>query len=443
MTLSFSRPGSRLTELVLTCLMAAFCAARLPAQNVPSPATPQAAPQQAVRRLTLEQAKELALQNKAVVLARLNLEEKQLGITAATKDYFPKLLASWTYFHFDDPLGQLTIANSGRFGILPPGTIFKQTSVVNENAPLGVVMGAQPITKLIAVNAAVQLARAEANVAQAQLDKGTQELLSGVAQTYQGLLGALRIHAILQMQINALDQLVRIKPVPQLRIALVESRQGLQVVRAQAQELSVLLNDLLNLPACTVIELVDPVPGCLPARCADDAAQQAMANSPEIREAEQGVVKAEAALKVARMAYLPDVNVIGGSADQHFADYIQHGFSFVGVTANYTVFEWGKKLDVVKQRQALITVAHQNLAVVTDKVQVEARKAFIAYEQAREALQLAGEMAQARKEAEKGAAGEAALQAKGETAKAELEQMKAEIAYRVAHAKLAGLLGQP
>jgi hypothetical protein len=35
------------------------------------------------------------------------------------------------------------------------------------------------------------------------------------------------------------------------------------------------------------------------------------------------------------------------------------------------------------------------------------------------------------------------LQAQGETAKAELEQMKAEIAFRVAHAKLAALIGAP
>jgi outer membrane protein TolC len=304
-------------------------------------------------------------------------------------------------------------------------------------------MAAQPITKLIAVNAAVQLARADANVAQAQLDRGTQELLSGVAQAYQGLLGALRIQAALQLQINALDPLVRAKPVPQLRIALLEARQGLQQVQAQAQELTVQLNDLLGLPACTAVELVDPLPGNLPVRCADDAAQMAVANSPEIQEAEQAIVKADAALKVARMAYLPDVNVIGGWANQHGADYIQHDFTFIGLTANYTIFEWGKKKDVVKQREALIAVASQNVSVVSDKVQLETRKAFVAFEQSREALQLATEMAQARRDAEKAAAGEAALQAKADTAKAELEQMKAEIAYRVAHAKLAGMLGHP
>jgi hypothetical protein len=51
-------------------------------------------------------------------------------------------------------------------------------------------------------------------------------------------------------------------------------------------------------------------------------------------------------------------------------------------------------------------------------------------------------MVEARKAAEKAAVGKAALQAKAETSKAELEQMKAEIAYRVAYAQLAALIGK-
>jgi hypothetical protein len=70
-------------------------------------------------------------------------------------------------------------------------------------------------------------------------------------------------------------------------------------------------------------------------------------------------------------------------------------------------------------------------------VQSEARKAYGVFAQSLEAYQLAGEMVQARKAAEKGAADlTAAAVAKGATAKAELEYMKAEIDYRVAHAKL-------
>ena len=49
-------------------------------------------------------------------------------------------------------------------------------------------------------------------------------------------------------------------------------------------------------------------------------------------------------------------------------------------------------------------------------------------------------MVQARKDAQKAAAGPAAVQAAADAAKAELEYMKAEITYRVAHAQLAAIV---
>jgi outer membrane protein TolC len=415
------------------------------AQGPPATLPPAAAPPSPppVCRLTLEEAKQRALaNNKALALARLNTEEKGYGVSAAQKDYFPKLLGNVSYFRFSDDLGTVLTA-SGRHGFLAPGSSIAQLAVLNQNSTLSTVLVAQPITKLIAVNAAVQLARADEAIAHAQADKGTREVLSGVEQAYQGLLGAQRIQTALELQVKLLEQLLAAEPLPELRVGLVEARQGLVQTRAQIQQLTDLLDNLLDLPPCTVLELVDPLPAPPPVRCADEAAQMALGNNPDVREAEQGVAKAEAALKVARMNYLPDVNVVAGYANQNFADYIQPNFSYVGVTGSWTLFEWGKRKEVSRQRQTLIALANQNLQVITDKVQLDARKAYVAFEQAREEYRLAGEMVQARKEAEKAAAGAAVVKAKSETAKAELETMKAEIAYRVAHAQLAALLGCP
>jgi outer membrane protein TolC len=141
------------------------------------------------------------------------------------------------------------------------------------------------------------------------------------------------------------------------------------------------------------------------------------------------------------MDYIPDVSVIGGYANQTAADYIQPNIGYMGVTATYTFWDWCKRGEVKRQRETTIALAHQNLRVTIDRVEQEARKAFGSYEQAREAFGLGQEMVQARKEAEKGATTPAAmLAAKAATAKAELELMKAEIAYRVAHAQLMGIL---
>jgi outer membrane protein TolC len=392
-------------------------------------------------QLSLDEARQMALaNNRSLALARLNVESKGHAASAASKDYLPKLIGNETYFHFNDNLGSVVTVQKGKLGILPPGALTSDVSVVNKDSSLTTLMLAQPLTKLIAVHALTQIARADEASARAQLDKGTRDLLSGVAQAYHGLVGLRRLQAALELQIQILEQAAAAKPIPELRVSLLQARQGLIEVRGQVRELNDQLASLLALPPCTILDPVDPLPVDLTVHSPDDAAQLAMTNSPEVREAQQTVCKAEAALKIARMAYLPDVSVVGGYANQTTANYIQPDIGYVGVTGSWTMFEWGKKRDVTRQRETDIAMAQENVRVTMDKVGLEARKAFSTFEQTREAYQLAGEMVQARKDAEKNAAGAAMLQAKGDTAKAELEAMKAEIAYRVAHAQLAGLI---
>jgi outer membrane protein TolC len=394
-----------------------------------------------VRCLTLDEARQLAANcNKSIALAQLNVLEKQHATRAAGKDYFPKVLGSVTYFNFNDDLGSVVSVPRGTRGILAPGVTTFNVAVLNQNSALSTLMLAQPITKLIAVNAAVQIARADQAAAQAQLDKGLQDLLSGVGQAYYGLLGVQRIEAALAMQVGMLDQMLASKSDPELRILTLGTKQALSQVREQVQELTDQLDTLLGLPPDTRLELADPMPADLPVHSAEEAAQLALSGNAEIRQAEQSIAKAHAALQVAKMDYVPDVNVIGGYANQTFASYIQPNIGFVGVTANYTFWDWGKRRDIKRQRDMDIAMAEQNVRVTIDKVRGEARKAYANFEQARDAYKLAGEMVKARQDAEKGAAAAAAMQAKADTSKAQLEEMKAEIAYRVAYAQLAGII---
>jgi outer membrane protein TolC len=429
--------------LFLTAILAFFLVSSGPpalaAEEAPT-LPPPAAMEPPARRLTLEEAKQLALaDNKSLALARLSIEEKRHIKAAAWKDYFPKIIGNVTYLHFNDNLGSLLTAPNLGLGLIPPGTAIS-TTAIRQDSTFVTPLVVQPLTKLIAVNAAVQIARADEVAARAQLDKGTRDLLSGVAQAYYALLGAQRIEAAVALQVQMLEEQIKATPLPALRIGLLEARQGLVQVRGQMRELTEQLNNLLDLPPCTWLELVEPIPAEPPVHCADDAAQAALTNSPEVRAAEQNLAKARAALQVARMDYIPDVLLFGGYQNQSALSIIQPNISFLGLTANYTFWEWGKRRNITNQRKADIALAQQNVEVIRDKVLLEARKAYNSFEQAREAYQLAGAMVQARKDVEKAAFGPAAIQAKADTARAELDYMKAEISYRVAHAQLMALI---
>ncbi len=419
---------------------------------------PAPAPAATSLHLTLEQARETALaNNRQLQLGQLNLAEKQLAAAAATKDYFPKLLGSAAYLRFNDDLGSVVATRERTLGgaTIGPGGVIQvptvtvpgrsiSTAVLNQDTAFGSLMVVQPITKLIGVSALVDIARADVGIAAAQLDQGQRQLLSGINQAYYGLLAARQIVGALQLQAQALDPLVKMNPAPALRLAQLELRQGLVEAQKQADELADLMNQLLGLPPGTVLELAEPELPEVPVTTADEAAALAVGNSPQIREAAQNILKAEAGLKAAKMAYLPDVNVFGAYIGQSAADYIQEDFTTLGVTASYTFFEWGKKNLVHRQRQTQMVMAHRNVEVMRETVDLDARKAFLAYRQAEETLQIASDTVTARQAAEKGLMDPMALMtAKGATAKAQLDQLQAAVNYRVAHAKLLEAIGQP
>ncbi len=423
----------------LALAFAGFFAAIVPSRSSAQEAIP-AGPTAVFRipnavRLTLDQSRQTDHEkNRALVLENLNVDQKHLATAAANERLFSKkVMGSETYFHFDKPLGSVLTTRAG-------STI--SVDVANQDTSLATVFVAQPITKLIAVNAAVQVSRADECIAQAKLDQGTKDLLSGVTQAYYGLIGAQRIQSALQLQGTVLEQQVAATQSPQLRIGYIELRQGMVQVQGQVRELMDQLDDLLGFAPGTPLELADPVPPVPPVQSAEQTVAMALMCNADVREAEQKIVKAEAGMKIAKMAYLPDVNVIGGYANQTSASYIQPDIGYLGVTASYTFWEWGKKRDVCAESESTLALARQNLQVTRDKVQLEARKSYGSFEQALESARLAEQMVHACSDAERGVADPSAvLTAKSATAKAQLELMKADIAYRVADAQLMRTIG--
>ena len=109
---------------------------------------------------------------------------------------------------------------------------------------------------------------------------------------------------------------------------------------------------------------------------------------------------------------------------------------------SWMLLDWGKRREVKHQREAQIALAIQNVQVVSEKGQFDARKAFLVYRQAEEELRIAGDFVKARKDAEGEATDLPSKMAAGSaTAKAQLDQMQAEVSFRIAHTILMAALG--
>jgi outer membrane protein TolC len=425
-------------------LILAVGSVSVPAQDARISAPALAPTPPGAYHLSLEEAEQRALaQNKNLTLGRLGVQEKSIATSAARTDYFPKVLGNVTYFHFNDNLGSVVTVPLRRLGPITLGGKTVAVNAVNQDSTLGSFTVAQPITKLILVNAAVKLASADAAIAKAQLDKGTRELLTDVAEGFYGLQGARQIDAALSLQVEYLQQALRAAPKPETRVTLIETQQALLQAHSQAADLNEQLGNLLSFPAGTILMPTEPLPPTPSVHSPDEAAQVALACNPQVLEAKASLDKARAGLQAANAEFLPDINVFGSYFNQSMIPSIQQNIGAIGVTGSYTFVDFGKRRKVKFQRQTQIIQAQVNVQATIDKVVLEARQAYLGYEQSQQALTLASEMVQARKESESDLKDPAAIQtAKGATAKAGLEQIQAAIAYRVACARLAGAMGR-
>jgi outer membrane protein TolC len=404
----------------------------------------------AARRITLDEAKELALAaSKLLNLATLNAESKAYAIRAARADYFPKVSGTVLYFHFSDNLGQVLTTQGTTLRLpsgvpllsLPPTTV--EASVLQQNSSFAFVNAVQPITDLLKVRQGVKIAQADEQIAKADLEKGTRELVSGVQQLFWGLLAARRIQAGAREGVRGAELLAQTKTL-EAQAALLEARQALQQVEKQVADLQEQLNGLLDLPLCTPLELVEPPLPIPPFHCVDEAIGLALAASPEIRKAQQTIAKAEAALAAGKLDYVPSIAAIGGYANQTAASYIQQDIGFLGVVGTYTFVDWGKRRNTVRERKTLVSMASLQLQQTEDEVRQKAQKAFRELAEAQEARQTAHEMAALRTEAEKKAGAPAALMAAVKARMlADVDFVKADLAYRQAYVQLMSLVGQP
>jgi outer membrane protein TolC len=181
----------------------------------------------------------------------------------------------------------------------------------------------------------------------------------------------------------------------------------------------------------------------------DQAVVQALACSPEVQEARNGIAKAQAGMKIARLSYMPAVNVVGGYAYQDVVTNIinEQNIGFIGATASVPIFAGGKRRATCRQRETQMAMAQHNLRMVEDKTRLAVQKVYRDFDGAWQATHVAHEILRLQTDAVTNNTDQAAAVALlGAQKQAQLEVMKAEAAYRLAHAQLMSVvrgLGPP
>jgi outer membrane protein TolC len=330
---------------------------------------------QGIQRITLEetQAKAQAGAHKVADLARLGIDAARYHRKAAQADYLPKIGSEFFNLHFNKFMGQrFQLVN--RIATLP---------LVDKDQTIFVATVTQPVTPLFKVREVVRIARADEAIAEAKATQMLAQVAANIETIYFRLLVAQRSQA-----------------------------------DATLPELRQIMNTLIGYPVDTALELAAPEPAS-DSFSLEEATQQALMNSPEVVEAQQTVVKAKAAVRLSKLAYVPDVAVIGGYSFQNAIPALPRDFSFVGVEASLNIFDFGKRENIINESQTRLSMAEANLELVRMKVAANARNAFFQLQRNREIRNAAREFANLTKQP-----------------KAEADMFQAELDYRTARHQL-------
>jgi outer membrane protein TolC len=391
-----------------------------------TPAAAQATSPQ-IQLITLDEAQSQAAATTQKNLGQFGVDAAKYHRQAAQADYFPKLDASFLNMHFNKFLGQqFQLIN--RQVALP---------LFGKNMTAIAFTVTQPVTPLLQVHQAVNIARADEEIAKAKADALSAQIAANVEQAYFGLLIAQRQQTVAATKVRMLESGSQVASTVAMTIgntterqtAFLEANKELVAATDEVTERTHSLNTLIGLPADTKLVLAIPEPATetisLP-----QVTQQAVANSPEVVEAAQTVVKAKAASKLSKLEYIPSVAVVGGYFNQPQAvlPALPQDFSFLGFIATYTLFDFGKREKTVSERSAQVSMAEANLTLVQAKVAAGAQKAYLDLERSRKIRDLTRRLAVSRPEM--------ATDDPVGRAKAEVEMFQAEMEYRTAFAQL-------
>jgi outer membrane protein TolC len=365
------------------------------------------------RRLTLHEAVELALKhNHDVRLAGFSVDEKQHAKEAEKSSYFPSIHNDSNFARVTDT--QLIEIHPGSLGTVDGTPIPAENSILNQGGRNLTTSGTQitqPLTSLLKIRRANDIAAADVKVLRAKAQLTSNDVALAVHEVYYAVLIAQAHRSATEARIQAAQDLEseRIQQVKfgaslekesiESRANFLQAKQELLTTDLQLTDLKLKLNDLVGLPLNTALDL-DPTVGEVQESCPrEECVATAKDVHPGIRAARAEVEKATAAVRLAKTdIWLPDVDAFGRYSYQNQVPFLAHNFGTFGVHFSYDLFDAGHKRAILHERESQLSEAKENLAKVTDQVELQVQTAYNKVERTQQMLKVSEEILALRQE---------------------------------------------
>src|SRR5277367_209194 len=365
------------------------------------------------RHITLQEAVELALHhNHNIRIAGYTVEEKQHAKEAAKSSYFPSIRNDSSFMHVTDT--QLIEIKAGSLGVAGGTPIPPVNAIINQGGQNFTTSGTQitqPLTTLLKIRRANDLAQAELTASRAKAQLTGNDVALAVHQVYYRILIAQAHRSATEARIKASEDLQgeRVEQVKfgstleqdliDSRAQLLQAKQEILTTDLQLSDLKLKLNDLTGLPLATALDLDSVVLDVHAACSREGCVSAAMASHPEILAGRAEVQKAEAAVRLATTdRWVPDLEAFARYSYQENVPFLARNFGTFGVHFGYDLFDSGRKKAIVHERDAQLSQAKENLAKLTDEVELEVETAHNKLDRTQQMLKVSEEVVALRDE---------------------------------------------
>jgi outer membrane protein TolC len=354
-----------------------------------SAAAQNAAP--APRHITLPEAVQLALKHNHVVrIAGLKVVEKQNAKEVAKSAYWPSIRNESQIFRATDT--QFIQIAPGSLGTIAGTPIPETPDVINQGGRTFVTSRTtlvQPLSQLFTrIKPENDAAQADLDASRADARETRNEVALKVHQIYYQLLiaqlrgraAAAKIRADQDLQDERVEQVKYGSALDQelidSRAQSLQAKQELLTTELQISDLTMQLDDVIGLPVTTQLTLDSDVSPVKETCQSEECVKIALASHPEVVAARAEVEKASAGVRLSKADYLPDVSAFARYSYQSNVPFLARNFGTFGVELTYDLFDGGKRRNALRESNAELDQARENVARVTDDVELNVETAL-------------------------------------------------------------------
>lgn len=348
------------------------------------------------RTLSLKEAVEMALKRSASIhSAREGMKGADHLRKAALADFLPTLRTEYDYTRLDE-------APFFRTGPLAG----KRTIGTRDNYRWTTGLD-QPLFRGGALYWSYRLAQLGVDLSKVSWELVRQDLVLQVKGAYFTILKAEKIRQVAVQALQQLESQLKVSRafydvgiIPkndllQTQVQMAQARQNLTSAEVELAIAKASFNTLLRRDVGMEVRIEDilayrpmevPFEECL---------EKARRSRPELRETELNVKSAEKEVRLARSEYFPSVNLSfnyerfgddPGVSGSRFED--EDGWTFMA-TARYTFWQWGKKRQLVREKETRLVQAEDARVQVEDSVSLEVKDAYLRLREARDKIGVA------------------------------------------------------